>query len=348
MEASDCLQSFGHEDFDPTRIEGRVNHCPVRGCNSTLQEVDHNKSRVPWCQDHGIRLHSNTFVYWNGPERNDVARLRNFAFAPDLARAIALPKGKKVESHRLGYEMSEDALSWNVFVGLAMARKLREAAQYLAGRSLSAEPKLYLWGRLIHETASDQRVYEPLHRVRAQLEPDICPFVTEPDIMLIAEGEMLICIEAKFGSGNTLSHGGALKQGEKPTSVPGLLERYLGKNTSDRTRAVVRREHLRTTVRSQLLRNVVFASEMAGDVPWHVVNLVSSTQANVKSDSRKSYEDPTQEISEYLHAEAKHCFTYRSWEALHASVINGVPELALTDKYLRSKSAHYRRAFTLS
>jgi hypothetical protein len=29
-------------------------------------------------------------------------------------RKIALPKGMKAEAHRLGSEMSEDALSWNV------------------------------------------------------------------------------------------------------------------------------------------------------------------------------------------------------------------------------------------
>jgi len=37
----------------------------------------------------------------------------------DLAREVALGSAQKAESHRLRYEMSEDALSWNVFVSLA-------------------------------------------------------------------------------------------------------------------------------------------------------------------------------------------------------------------------------------
>lgn len=52
--------------------------------------------------------------------------MRNFIVAQDLVRSVALRKGMKAESHRLGHEMSEDALSWNVFVSLAMAGKLRE------------------------------------------------------------------------------------------------------------------------------------------------------------------------------------------------------------------------------
>ena len=48
----------------------------------------------------------------------------------------------KVESHRLGYEMSEDALSWNVFVSLSVAGKLRQTAEFLTGRKLLAEPLL--------------------------------------------------------------------------------------------------------------------------------------------------------------------------------------------------------------
>jgi hypothetical protein len=65
---------------------------------------DKNKSdrTLPWCPEHGIRLHSNTFAYWNGPGRFDEARLRNFIVGHDLVRAIALPKGMKAEAHRLG------------------------------------------------------------------------------------------------------------------------------------------------------------------------------------------------------------------------------------------------------
>jgi hypothetical protein len=227
----------------------------------------------PWCPEHGIRLHDDTFAYWNGRDRNDEARLRNFIVSHDLARAIALPKGMKAEAHRLGSEMSEDALSWNVFASLAVAGKLREATKFLTGRSLRTTPRLYLWGRRVDHPDGDHEIYGPLGRVRAELEPDLRTFVTEPDIMLVAERELVVCIEAKFGSGNPLAYDSEPKEGEKPTSRAGLLARYLGDRTSDRTRKIVCAERIGPAPRSQLLRNVVFASEMAEKTPWCVVNL---------------------------------------------------------------------------
>jgi hypothetical protein len=195
----------------------------------------------------------------------------------------------KAEAHRLGFEMSEDALSWNVFESLAVAGKLRKATQFLTGRTLKSTPDLYLWGRRIHDPDGKHQLYEPLGRVRAKLEPDIHTFVTEPDIMLVAERELVVCIEAKFGSGNPFAHDGTPKEGKKPTSRAGLLARYLGNCTSDRTKSIVRSEKIGPAPRSQLLRNIVFASEMAGKTPWHVVNLVSSTQWVGAHDKYKSY-----------------------------------------------------------
>jgi len=61
------------------------------------------------------------------------------------------------------------------------------------------------------------------------------------------------------------------------------------------------------------LRNVVFASEMAENTPWHVVNLVSSTQGNGLDDRYKSYADPSDEVCSYLHLDWRHCFTFRTW-----------------------------------
>jgi len=188
----------------------------------------------------------------------------------------------------------------------------------------------------------------PLRRVRANLESDIHTFVTEPDIMLVAEQELVVCIEAKFGSGNPLAYDSAPKKGEKPTSRKGLLDRYLGERTSDRTRSIVRADKIGAAPRSQLLRNVVFASEMAEKTPWHVVNLVSSTQARRRTENKRtSYADPTDEVRSYLHPDWRHCFTFWTWEQLHASVISGDPDLAHLDRYLRDKSAHFEPAFEL-
>lgn len=347
---SDCLLPFGYADFDADRgAQTLPTRCPVRGCRADLAPVVFGKTaagprHLPWCPEHGLRLHTKTFAYWNGSGREDESRLRNFMVRPDLARAVALGKGMKAESHRLGYEMSEDALSWNVFVSLAEAGKLRSAVQYLTGRDPETEPRLYLWGRPVFE--ADRSVYGPLQAVRNALEPDIHTYVTEPDIMLVADGELLVSIEAKFGSGNPLAHKGEVKEGQKPITADGLRDRYLGTGTSERTKRIVQPGLLGDAPHSQLLRNVVFAAEMTQGAPWHVVNLVADSLKGT-DDGYKSYADPTGPVTRYLHPDYQHCFTYRTWEGLHAHCIAGEPSLANLDSYLRGKSAHYGRAFVL-
>jgi len=53
---------------------------------------------------------------------------RNFIIGKDIARRIS-----KVEKWRLGFETSEDALSWNVFVGLFALEGLAETFKALTG-----------------------------------------------------------------------------------------------------------------------------------------------------------------------------------------------------------------------
>lgn len=353
---SDCSDAFGHQSFDLNAIDrSSYSRCPIWGCHAKLEEVpvDTKGTLRPWCPVHGIRLHTGTFVYWNGDGRNDEARLRNFIVRPDLVRKIALAKGKKAESHRLGYEMSEDALSWNVFVSLAAASRLRQAAKGLTGRMLSKEPELYLWGRRIDLSGGEDMRHPELDRVGSLLEQGITNFRTEPDIMLVAPGELLVCIEAKFGSGNTMADGAPTKDGQKPTSRSALLSRYL--EPSAHAGAVILPEAIPEEFHSQLFRNIVFACEMARGTPWHVVNLVSETQwalAKVASQAgasigKYSFADPTPAVHAYLRDESRSCFTFRTWEELHANVIKGEANLGALNAYLRGKSAHFRPAFEL-
>ena len=220
-----------------------------------------------------------------------------------------------------------------------------EATQFLTGHSLRSSPHLYLWGRRIDDPDLRHETYEPLCRVRTKLEQDIRTFVTEPDIMLVAPQELVVCIEAKFGSGNPLAHASAVKEGQKPTSRAELLARYLGDQTSSRTKEIVDSEKIGPAIRSQLFRNIVFASEMAGRTPWHVVNLVSSTQWSGETrNNHQSYQDPTDEVRGYLQSD---CFTFRTWEGLYNAVISGDPDLARLEQYLQTKSAHFKPAFNV-
>ena len=207
MNTPSSQKQFGHADFDRVRVRNRIEvACPVLACSATMVAVPFGKRKrrdgtdesrlLPWCPDHGIRIHSGTFVYWNGHDNQEDARLRNFIVRSDLVRTLALGKGMKVESHRLGYEMSEDALSWNVFVSLSIAGKLRQTAEFLTGRKLLTEPHLYLWGRRVDTVNGEHPAYEPLLRVRQELERGIAPFVTEPDISQTS----CLSLRAKFSS----------------------------------------------------------------------------------------------------------------------------------------------------
>lgn len=242
--------------------------------------------------------------------------------------------------------MSEDALSWNVFVSLAAAGRLRQAAEHLTCRTLRTEPTLYLWGRKIDLRSGDSPEFPELLRVRQKLEEGITQFLTEPDVMLIAQKEMIICIEAKFGSGNPLAHEHVSAEGEKPHSRQGLIARYL--EPSDYARNNVLPSKIGAKFHSQIFRNVVFASEMARELPWHVVNLVSRTQRGQTDNTRYSFADPSADVCCYLSSEHQRCFTYRTWETMHAELIRDDPELFQLDQYMRGKSAHFLPAFELN
>jgi hypothetical protein len=347
-----CTKSFGYEDFDPKLLGNQKDwkKCPIGGCHLDVITVGvKRRSRIPVCVEHGIRLHAGTFVYWNGMENEIEARLRNIVVRPDLARKFVAGKTGKVESGRLGYEMSEDALSWNVFVGLMEAGALAKAVSHLCGTKPSREPDLYLWGFGIVDRADAPKAFAPLDAVRGCLEQGIRKFVTEPDIMLVIPGELLVCIEAKFGSGNPLAHLGKSAALEKPTDVDGLLTRYLPADA--KARSAINHAQVRDPLHSQLFRNVVFAAEMAalaGIEDWRVVNLVGETLWEEKKGTKQpagySLNDPTQEIEKYLRSEHRHRFSFRHWEGLHGSALKDIPAVA---RYMASKSAHFRPAFNL-
>lgn len=79
-----------------------------------------------------------------------------------------------------------------------------------------------------------------------------------------------------------------------------------------------------------------------------MVNLVSGTQRVGRSDKGKaSYGDPTGDVCSYLEPDVQQCFTYRTWEALHDTLILDDPGVVDLNQYLRTKSAYYKRAFDL-
>jgi hypothetical protein len=170
--------------------------------------------------------------------------------------------------------------------------------------------------------------------------------------MLVVDDQLLMCIEAKFCSGNPLAHAREVAKGEKPTDRAGLLAKYY-KNAGTESRKAINPGAIGEVLHSQLFRNVVFASEMApqvgGRTAWHVVNLVSSTQATGRKESPEySFLNAEQNVRSYLDDAHQDRFSSRTWEDLHHDLIRDDPDLADLNAYMSGKSAHFLPAFKLN
>jgi hypothetical protein len=203
-----------------------------------------------------------------------------------------------------------------------------------------------LWGKLVDIAGARPEFFEPLGEVRRQLECGIGNFKTEPDVMLVSR-ELIVCVEAKFGSGNTLAHEGHVRDGDKPTDPKGLLSRYLDQ-APPKTKGIIDRKRMSENFHSQLFRNIVFASAMAKTCDWHVVNLVSTTQWKSREDTKYcSFGNPEASIRSYLDKSCRECFSFQTWEGLYRALVKDDAGLGELDTYFRTKSAHYRPAFDL-
>jgi hypothetical protein len=358
---------YDADDLDPAALKVKDRQqarCPVHGCSATLEECTYNKRwRLPYCRIHAIRLHPNpespTFVYYNGEGVEDTkrARLRNIRFHTEFVRTHVLDNPQKVETHRLGHETSEDALSWNVFVPLLQAGRLGVTLQYFSRSRLAASstpPELYLWGSRIDLEAATFKEYPPLLAARTQFGEDNIRFPTEPDIMLITD-RVVMCIEAKLTSGNPLALKGAKTEpGVKPKTPEGLIKRYFDDTWPEAQRYIDRRTLAESTLHSQLFRNIIFAAWMAEQQgkDWQVVNLTSSTQWSRRQQisttkSHYDFHDPTKSITGYLRREFQDHFTFYTWEELYREVVRDPPGLEELTAYLHGKTAHLQRAFDI-
>jgi len=110
--------------------------CCVNGCEELLPKRRRGQSPC-YCSKHGISVSTKPTYIYNNPKRN-------FIVGQNMLRQLS-----KVESWRLGFETSEDAVSWNAFVGLYVLGGLAETFRQLTGEIPRGEPELYLWGNRI-------------------------------------------------------------------------------------------------------------------------------------------------------------------------------------------------------
>lgn len=328
---------------------GEMGSCPVSGCTAPLEEVGSQWGKMPYCPAHCIRIHARTrtFVYYNGPDnpskRN--AALRNIRFERDYFKDHILGNAAKAETHRICHETSEDALTWNVFSRLAGSGVFPTLLSTLTGLSLKNEPELYLWGLKVRlHDSSAPPMFPALKCARGIFEKGIAKFLTEPDVMLFVPGQLLVLVEAKFTSGNTIASDSVTHDvtDEKPKSRKGVLGRY---TSTALPPGALLAPSSSGPFYSQLYRNLVFAIYMANklDVRWGLVNLVCKGQFRQRR-NRVEFRDPTQCIHALLPGKSRGQFLLYSWEQLYTDNIAKAIELKDLAEYMYNKSANGAKA----
>ncbi len=321
---------FGAEDLEPGAAEAyrsptsslrRKNEvrCCVRGCSTWLRPRG-RKGSTDVCPLHGISISTSpTYVYrdWK----------HNLILRHDLMDRV---KRHKVESWRLENEGSEDALSWNVIIGLAHLDGLRDAFEAFTGCRARAEPQLFFWGM---EVWPDFRpgTWGRLSDARAEFREAGSRIPTEPDIAIRVAGQALVLIEAKFGSPNgTLEH-------KRDITVAKFVERYCSSTSEggpfDRKAIGGMRPD---EVLEQLCRNVAFANYMAtGGEEAFVVNLV---RAEAETDVKER-------MQRHLSTRSRVRFRRITWEDLARLPSLQHDEAANLRSYVRTKTLRLRPAF---
>lgn len=254
---------------------------------------------------------------------------KNFLLQHDLLVAV---KQHKVESWRLGNESSEDALSWNVFVGLAHLGGLREAFEALTGRRAQKEPQLFFWGMEVWP-AYHPGAWSRLNDARAQFSEQGSSIPTEPDIMLRVAGQALVLVEAKFGSPNS-----TLAKKRDMTVSKFLNQYHLVPGQDD----PLDREAIMTMrpdqVLEQLCRNVVFSNYMAErSEAAFVVSLVRG----------EAETDVKERMDRHLSTGARGSFRRVVWESLGRLPSLQRHEAAPLRSYLRTKTLRLRPALKI-
>lgn len=329
---------YGARQLDPVpRILGRNPNrvrCYVQGCEAVLRTPTRG-FRGDACPIHGIRCH----LSGQGAATYSYCDIRNnFVVDGDLVARRIVGHPFKYESHRLGMEKSEDALTFNVFRSLQKAGWLRRIARRLTGQTLGEEPRLFLWG--LELTDDSLRPWDLLVRSRRRFEsrlPVKRPS-TEPDVALYLPGLYLILIEAKFTSSNT-----AYERGPRQNARALTLDELLSVYHDDALRVVdLERARRQPRIHHQLWRNLVFAEWMAvadglGTIPF----LANLTRAGSELDS-------CAEFREVLRPESAGRFVHLAWETIHKEVATEGPA-GLRDLrvYLEQKTAGLKPAFDL-
>jgi hypothetical protein len=328
--------AYGWRDFDQSVVRGIARadprfldkdpdggmKCPLLGQEGDWlrwQDGNHARGTMP----HG----SPALVFRVKPTYILSDRLANFIVGHDLIEAALDGHWGKAETHRLGHENSEDALTFNVFRSLQEAGHLSRVAELVTGVTVAGEPELFLWGRRINPDGSTQR-WRELQTLRDRVEPEHRQ-QTEPDVCLHLRGWGWIFIEAKFDFGiKTAANAKKLKAwcDLYPSHAPSLFDR-------ERLATAVPRKFP-----EQLLRNMVFADLIRGGENAHVVAL-----------GRERDRTPIAAwVAACLADGCAVSTSVVSWEQVYRALLPTGTEVARLRDYLEAKSHSLRPAFNLT
>jgi hypothetical protein len=324
---------YGWRDFDPDVVHGIVARDAdyvVGGPNGGLRcpMVGHKHELLPWrdgdhrkgTQPHGrpaVRFHVSPTYVLADPLGNAIAGRDLFKQAMDGGWG-------KAETHRLGHENSEDALSWNVFRSLQEAERLHLLAPLLLDTAEGAgEPDLYLWGRRVVGSGSDP--WARFDELRAVVEPGLRQ-QTEPDVVLHFPGVAWVFIEAKFGSRVTTA--------KSAQTLATWLKRY-GPHARGFLDVDAGRGLPSSEFPEQILRNMVFADLIRKDGEAAVVALLAR---------RKELSPVDEWLARCFVDDPSVAFARVTWEQIYRALAADDPPLQRLRIYLEQKSYGLRRA----
>ncbi len=137
---SRAAERYAQRSFEPLMRHDEI-CCCIAGCNIWLPRRRRGQLHQ-FCPQHHISMSSApTYVLANATDNLIVGR--------EYYRRLE----HKVDGRRLTHETSEDAVSWNVFVGLFALGGLAQAYESITGQQSEREPELYLWGNRIDTAA---------------------------------------------------------------------------------------------------------------------------------------------------------------------------------------------------
>lgn len=336
MRSENVAIPYGLTDIDPAVVKGYrkkdpsvIDRASEGGIASPLRS--HSGRWLKWMggdytkgsefhSEPGITIRaSGTYIYQDP--------LNNFIAGQRLIHEALSGKWKKAETGRLGYENSEDALTWNVFRSLQESNGLRRMTEAVGIPHVSQEPKLYLWGRRIELETTE--AWPRLQELRNQLEPGKGQ-QTEPDAVLHVPQWGWIFFESKFGSRTDT-------YARTPERVHEWFKRY-SCHCPDAFDTTAIGKIAGKEFPAQILRNIAFADRIrASDENAVVVALVRKRD----STAIESW------VQRCLTTSCGVRFLKLTWEELCASLPAGEPGADLIRRYMLNKTIKLGAAFDL-